>query len=91
MDYVPNDIRPSKIDINLEEISPNIKLSISTIHIEYDCAKNSLKGICKTITIEINTSGFSTSPNPTAWRPLSVTLLCWEIFYLPPLVTISFW
>ena len=73
MDYVPNDIRP--VNINLEVVSLNIKLSISIIHNEYDCANKNLNGVCITISIETNTFGISTSPLPIARRQLFVTLL----------------
>ena len=77
-DYVPNDIRP--MNLNVEVVSLNKKLTISYIHNEYDWANNSRKGIFNTISMETNTFGIPTLPVPTDQPQLLVTLLRSEIF-----------
>ena len=67
----------------MEVVSLIIKLSISVIYNVCDFANNSRKGIWNTISIETNTFDISTSPNPTAWRPLCVPLLWSEILTCP--------
>ena len=50
-DYVPNDIRP--LNINLEQVSLNIKYSITSILNEHDCANNSRKMICSGVVSQL--------------------------------------
>ena len=77
-DYVPEDMRP--LDINLEVISLNIKLSVTIINIEYSCANDSRQEIFNNSSTETNAFRTSTTPVPTTRRHLFVTLLRLEIF-----------
>ena len=84
-DYQPNDIRP--LNINLVVVSRNIKLSISIIYNEYNCANNSRK-FAIPAALKPTTSAYRHRPIP----PLRGRYVCpcYARRYLPAAISNNF-
>ena len=88
-DHVPNELRP--LNINQEILSISIKLSMTILDNEDDCANISRKRIHKTISFETNTFGTSTSSVPNTRRPVYLPPATLGDINRPPFETIYCW